>query len=1145
MDPLSSTLGTTVQARPSLASLRRHQRRLLFGGGGLVSLLIVATLLMAVFSDVDTFHAEERQRFVDARSAVDYFLFQRDRAYASNINGSEMMWNTQQPRLKTLGAPLADRFLANGGQLLVRAEGRTAVPWLVLGAKDNPVPRPLLDAYMGIMHEYSVYTAASVAALRSVGPVTMYFYEPKRRLLAVSGVTDEAQLLRALRVSSREEAFTRLLATEARALRMRPAVGPVQSAAGGGRMVSTFDANPITGQPSLVALQLLQQGREPILRRVAFEPVDTIKARLDARESGAYTVITDDGRTVLRSAGAAAAIAPALARRVNDEAGKADVRFYQDGQFVVAGPVAAVDWRILHTYGWGDLWHDKGHRLLAQLLAATLILAALWWVLLRLDRRVFMPALADAWRVYESEALSRVIIDTSPVGLVLIDPESGEPLVQNELARQMADAAATVDGQTLHAALADKVQADAASGQPVREFLWSAPVAVPDQPALRLQVAMALAAYRDRAVWVCALRDVTAQAELEQTLRSARHDAERARAAAESASRAKSAFVATMSHEIRTPLNGVLGHLELLARSPMQPAQRERVARIRLSADALLGIISDVLDFSKIEAGQLDIDPVAFTPRPLIEQAALLFAPEAQRKGVKLFYAIAPELERTFLADMHRIRQVLNNLLGNAVKFTESGRIVVRAQLLERPPGAAPMLRLQVVDSGIGLGEEALAQLFQPFQQADASISRRYGGSGLGLALCQQLARLLGGSIRAESTLGVGSVFTFEVPVQPEGAPVSSAQPLRGRRITLLSAAAEWRHEIAELLQRWGAEVTVLEQPPLQPLPHADTTLLLFGERRAWTADEENALAALHRDVVRASPNGPLSPQPMDDGVHVSSYAADALLRALNDTVEGAPAVVAAAPVSAMQAAQGRVLLVEDNAVNRELIQQQLETLGLSVDTAENGSDGLLAWRPDVHLAVLTDINMPVMDGYALARALRARDSAVPILAITATALASERERCRAAGISDLLLKPMNLDTLARALEPYLVASAPAGPREGGRVATQAGTADPPPMVLPDALRRTFVTSTLDDLQRIAQARLAEDHDGLLDRLHAVKGVLMMLGHRALGIRFGVMEGQLRDGVAVDGVALDAALSDLRALVDQHAAQLPTTAQDN
>ena len=240
-----------------------------------------------------------------------------------------------------------------------------------------------------------------------------------------------------------------------------------------------------------------------------------------------------------------------------------------------------------------------------------------------------------------------------------------------------------------------------------------------------------------------------------------------------------------------------------------------------------------------------------------------------------------------------------------------------------------------------------------------------------------------------------------------------------------------------------------------------------------------------------------------------------------------------------------RVLTVDDSRTILAMLHHTLSNAGFEVLQAEDGKQGLDVLKTQQVDVVITDINMPVMDGYALARALRARDSAVPILAITATALASERERCRAAGISDLLLKPMNLDTLARALEPYLVASAPAGPREGGRVAPQAGDADPPPMVLPDALRRTFVTSTLDDLQRIAQARLAEDHDGLLDRLHAVKGVLMMLGHRALGTRFGVMEGQLRDGVAVDGVALDAALSDLRALVDQHAAQLPPTAQDS
>lgn len=825
-----------MQGRSLLSSLRRHQRRLLFGGGGLVSLLILATLLVAVLSDVDAFHAAQQRRFAEARASVDYFLLQRDRAYAANINGSEAMWNGQQALLQAQGRPLVDRFLASGSQLMVRAEGATAVPWLVLGSKDDPLPRPQLDAYLGIMVEYSAYTAATITALRASGPVTMYLYEPQGRLLAVAGVADEAQLLHALRVGSREEAFARLLVNEERARAMRPLAGPVESAAGSGRLISRFDTNPITGQPSLVGVQTLLQGREPAFRRIVFEPVETIKARLDERVSGAYAVVTRDGRTVLRSAGMPRDVSPALAGRIA-AAGGGDGRLHTGGQFIVHGPVHGVDWTVLHLYGWDDLWREKGGRLLAQALASAVILLALWLLLLRLHRRVFTPALADASRVYESEALSRVIIDTSPVGLVLIDPTSGEPLVENEPARQMA-ALVGADGDALYALLATRARAavavDAGAGA-AQEFQWNAEGAA--RHALELQVAMAPASFRDRPVWVCALRDVTAQAELERTLRDARSDAELARAAAESASHAKSAFVATMSHEIRTPLNGVLGHLELLARAPMQPAQQERVERIRLSADALLGIISDVLDFSKIEAGQLDIDPVAFEPRPLIEQAALLFSAQAQRKGVKLYYALDPALDSVFVADLQRIRQVLNNLLGNAVKFTESGRIVVRAALVERPSAADPLLRLQVVDSGIGLAEDQLAQLFQPFQQADTSISRRYGGSGLGLALCQQLARLLGGSIAAESTLGVGSVFTLDVPVQRGQAPGRPAPALAGQHITLLSAAAEWRQEIGGLLQRAGAEVTVLEQPPLEPVAGENATLLLFGERRAWSAE--------------------------------------------------------------------------------------------------------------------------------------------------------------------------------------------------------------------------------------------------------------------------------------------------------------------
>ena len=1134
-----------VPARAHLSALRRHQRRLLWGGGGLISLLILLTLLVALVSEVNAFHEAQRQRFGAARSSIDYFLFQRDRAYATSINSNDALWSRQQALLRQRGAPLVARLQAQRGQLLVRDEGPAAVPWLVL-TRDGPgLPTETLQAYLGMVLEYSVYTAANVSALRSQGALTLYGYEPQGRLLAVAGVVDEAHLLRALGVGSREEAFSRLMSMEPTARHQVVGPGPVQSAVSSGRTLSYFDVSPTTGQPSLVAVQTMSLGRTPYFRRVVFEPVQGILERLATQEAGQLVVLTADGRTVLR-AGAMrlpASVRPDLLRagaaRATTAAVDADaepMRTYEDGRFLLSGGLVGVDWTLVTGYDWHDLWAARGGRMLAQTVAALSILGLLWWLLLLLQRRVFAPALQDASQVYESEALSRVIIDTSPIGLVLMAHEDGEVLVENALARQLAGAPGEEGIPEVHKRLRSHALAHASNA--THEFACTTTGA--DSDPRRLQVTMALASWHQRRVWVCALRDVTAQAELERTLRHARRDAERARAAAESASLAKTAFVATMSHEIRTPLNGVLGHLELLGRSTLAPAQRERLDRIRLSADSLMGIISDVLDFSKIEAGQLDIVAAPFAVRPLVEQATLLFSAQALRKGVKLYYAIDPALEAPLVADMHRIRQILNNLLANAVKFTESGRIVVRARLAAATATGPARLCLQVVDSGIGLSEDQQAQLFQPFQQADNSISRRYGGSGLGLALCQQLAHLLGGVITADSTLGVGSVFTLDVPVTQEsastGQAVTADDTLQGQRITLLSAASEWRTEIGQLLRRWGAEVTVIEQPRQVADAAPGSTLLLYGERRAWEIEEESALAARHARIVRALPHGPLSPEIHADGVHVSAYASAALRAALAEDWQpatGAPAV------PAQVERRGDVLLVEDNPVNRELIQQQLEELGFTVESAGNGEEALAVWQPGRFRAVLTDINMPVMDGYQLAKALRAQGVRLPILAVTATALASERERCRDAGITDLLLKPLNLLALSRALNAHLGAASGTGSTGAAQAPVSAEVPAPPVPPLPEKLRRTFVTSTRSDIDALRRADAAGDRQRLLDRLHALKGVLMMVGERETGAACGGLEALLRDGQPpLPLVGFGELLETLEQLLARHAALL-------
>ncbi|MDA5342956.1 ATP-binding protein [Stenotrophomonas maltophilia] len=1102
-------------AAARLDDLRQLRRRLLYGGGALICVLVVLTALVSAIADVEEFHARERHSFNEARAAAEYYLLQRDRAYATSINGNDVLWRDQRAGLAASGAALAARFHAQGEEVLVRAEGRTAVPWLVLGLKDKPLPEQELAAYLGMVDIYSAYTADSITSQNAPGPLLVYAYEPQGRLLAVSNISGESQLLRALGVTTRQQAFARLLGEEARFRQATVRPGPIREAAREGRLMSRYGINPFTGQPSLIGMVTLAEGTTPYFRRVVFESVGNIKAQLEAREQGRYLVSTAERQVVLSTGGLSNREQDLLMRLAPSDtarAGRQPPRRYSQGSFVLTSGLPGVEWTLSHVYGWSDIWRSQGAYLLARALSALLIISLLWWLLRRIDRRVFTPALADASRVYESEALSRVIIGTAPVGLVLLARDSGEPLLQNDAARQLVETVRTageVASPPLYLRLAEVGRN--ASIDEVLELQWAP---AESGTATQLQISMAQATYDEQPVWVCALRDVTAQVELEDNLRRAREDSEAARQSAESANRAKSAFVATMSHEIRTPLNGVLGHLELLARSPLQPGQRERLDRIRFSADALMHIITDVLDFSKIEAGQLDVERVPFALRPLIEGVALLFAPDALRKGVRLYFTVDAAADQLCVGDAHRIRQILTNLVGNAVKFTDSGRILLRAEL-HHSAGQGTQLRVQVIDSGIGMSPEQTAQLFQPFQQADASVSRRYGGSGLGLALCQQIARAMGGQVSVESTEGVGSGFTLRLPMQVQALQPPPPQPLRGRRVTVLSSTPEWRAEMERLLVAWGATAAVLDRP--QNDDEGGDALLIVGDHRAWSIDEEQQLMQGYARTVHAHAQGPLSAETRGDRIEVSSYVSEAVLEALAPGESAGGHVAVVKPVRAT-AARGRVLLVEDNAVNRELIQQQLEEIGFAVDAAGNGAEALELWKDGHYRAVLTDINMPVMDGYALARDLRQRGQSLPILAITATALASERERCLAAGIDDLLLKPFNLDRLEAALART---NAPAD-HVHGQQRGAGPAAVPVPRDIPAGIRRIFVDTGDQDLQAILDARANGDTAAILERVHGFKGALQMMGEQALAEQCGEIESVLRQGASASDGALDA-----------------------
>ena len=538
------------------------------------------------------------------------------------------------------------------------------------------------------------------------------------------------------------------------------------------------------------------------------------------------------------------------------------------------------------------------------------------------------------------------------------------------------------------------------------------------------------------------LLDLTRRHELSRQLAQARE-------AAEEASRAKSAFLATMSHEIRSPMNGVLGMTDVLMSAASPEDQADAVQTIRDSAHALLRLIDDILDFSKIEAGRLDLEQVPLNPGQLLESVAEAQASSSAAEGVALAVHLAPDLPETVLGDPTRLRQVVVNLASNAIKFSRRdaqspGRVRLALQRTDVP---ACGLLLRVEDEGIGMDESTVARLFQPFVQADASTTRRYGGTGLGLAIVSRLVDAMQGRIEVRSRPGAGTRFDVWLPLEPvAAAPERAPARLADVRCVLVGHAPADADALQAVLRLAGAEVvawpdldTLAQCPALAGggrvvvvLPHrgevADLLPRLGTLRQAAGADLRFLLLA---------PQG--RPQPLQIVAPEVGVARvlrrQALWRAVAALAGQAspelpaprPPWVPAAGDDRMRAAAGQrqVLVVDDDPTNRKVAQRQLQLLGLGADLAANGEEGLVRWRAGRPALVLTDLHMPGLDGYAFARRLRAEEAAegrtrTPVLALTANALRGEELRAREAGIDAVLTKPIALDALHAALARWL-----------------------------------------------------------------------------------------------------------------------------
>ncbi|STQ90131.1 ATP-binding protein [Iodobacter fluviatilis] len=935
----------------ALKLLGQYYRIAIFIGGGCFSLLLLTLVILETKWTADNYMAQARSTLINGKHLLQYEIQRRETNLLTNVLLAERFAAVSPP------FPLNTKVKCHskGNTVIYSDFAYGCNLWVIADHKTQELNQGLLDflTYISI-YSGTVHTTSSQLITETTG----VFFSPDFTFLG----TWPAPSPQELRKVSNIKAYDLIKHLAPQLPQISDKTKKTELKKSRESIWIPFEGNlslPIGG------LELWMPAFEKdnvflVVGRIM--SIDLLKQTLQwERHDGNFKLLDSQGRDVLNELKSEKNSTSAVRDKLNHKApvphkNKNEIQEDSEfGQIQLSTPIGNQGWSLVYSYDWRSFFIARGDTLLKLFFYMVFILFSFWFFILFLHKRFTQPIYHRAKQAAESQQLSQVIMQNVPIGLCLIHAKTGGLIMANDCITSYANSSTNEElWQVLFTKWKEKITA---SKQNIYISLSL------NNNKINFKCSFDLQRYNNEDVILCCMEDITEQFEIEARLKAARQYAEQA-------SKLKSDFLANISHEIRTPLNAILGNLELMTYQPLPEEAQKQLAASRNASKSLLDLLNTVLDFSKAEAHQMHLSPQCYDLSNIVQELTNLFEPLATAKKIALAYEIAPNALGHYWIDGERVRQILTNLLSNALKFTHTGKITTTLYFDENTQQHV----LSVADTGIGIAADKLQILFNPFVQADASIQHSFGGSGLGLSLCLRLAQLMKGEVCVQSELGQGSIFSLRV----------HAPPCEAFNTTHIEA--------------------------MQPIRQVPTSVVT-----------------------------PLS----------------------------------------------SILVAEDHPASQALLYDQLSMLGYAADIVASGRAALAAYSETHYDLILTDLSMPEMGGLDLARCLREQGAKLPIVGMTAYAGEEEHQACLKAGIDALLLKPLSLSCLSRAMRQHISKNMP----------KQVKLHDPAErQPLAPHVFVALQEASLKSIKRIDSALQGEDTTVLALELHQLQGGLGLAG---------------------------------------------------